>query len=186
MIDPLDFDALDVLLDGNTRLIRLRGQGGVTRGYTILDAADRDLLGDHFWFLSPYGYAQRTFKTGSRQGTYPVYMHRELLGLEKGDPRQGHHRNGHKLDNRRSNLQIVTPADNTRLHKKPRRGVSSQYRGVTQPTGYSTWTAQAKFHGEYYRLGAFRREDDAAQAVNDFWVSHGYEAPNHIPQSEAA
>lgn len=41
-----------------------------------------------------------------------IYMHREILGLEHGNERQADHRNHDTLDDRESNLRIVTHGQN--------------------------------------------------------------------------
>ena len=40
------------------------------------------------------------------------YLHREVLGLTPGDGLETDHRNGDRLDNRRSNLRVATRAQN--------------------------------------------------------------------------
>ncbi len=41
-----------------------------------------------------------------------IRMHREILGLKKGNKKQGDHRNHNTLDNRRHNLRVVTNQQN--------------------------------------------------------------------------
>jgi len=58
----------------------------LTRGrVAVVDAADYDQLSQHKWFCSPdkgsgVRYAVR------KKGPYQVFMHRELLGLERFNP----------------------------------------------------------------------------------------------------
>jgi hypothetical protein len=105
-------------------------------------------------------------------------MHRELLGLEPGDPLQCDHINRDRLDNRRANLRIVTSAaNNTNLGS---RGGTSKYRGVHWNKDRHAWHAQARLNGHARYLGLFPLEDDAARAVNSFWTTRGYPAPNEV------
>jgi len=53
----------------------------------------------------------------------PVALHRFILGLKPGDGKIGDHINHKGLDNRQSNLRIVTPAENVRHRKIPAKHV---------------------------------------------------------------
>ena len=71
----------------------------------------------------------------------PVYMHRYILGLEWGDPRQGDHINRNTLDNTDENLRIVTPAQQMKNQNK-RRDNKSGYRGAAWNKEWRKWTAR--------------------------------------------
>jgi hypothetical protein len=60
-------------------------------------------------------YAVRNIKHGSGQRL--EYMHRAILGLTPGDGKEIDHKNRDTLDNRRSNLRIVTRSQNSQNHK---------------------------------------------------------------------
>jgi hypothetical protein len=66
------------------------------------------------WFFTPDGYAM-----GSH-GRDHAMMHREILRLAAGDPRQVDQINGDGLDNRRSNLRLATRARTWRTPKNAR------------------------------------------------------------------
>ena len=55
-------------------------------------------------------YAVRNVGIGKKRTV--VSMHREILGLKKGDKKQTDHANHKTLDNRTSNIRIVTPQQN--------------------------------------------------------------------------
>lgn len=96
--------------------------------FTIVDASDYDFLNQWRWraWQSPDSklwYAVRTEKyPGGGYGM--VYMHRRIMGLERGDqPTVDHRKTAETLNNRRSNLRFAgmdgqgrnqrTPKDNT-------------------------------------------------------------------------
>lgn len=125
------------------------------------------------WAISGYGYA--------RESSQPYrMMHRMILGLEQGDKRQGDHKNGDKLDNRRSNLRIVTYAQN-RQNEKARKTYggkppSSKHRGVFYrseayrrrcPTG-KHWYVKHRFEGKEYLGGSFFTEEEADVAAQEW------------------
>jgi hypothetical protein len=161
--------------------VPLRARGGETRGLALVDRCDAAVVMAHWWFLNLDGYAFRSSKSGHINRK--VLMHRELLGLETGDPRHADHINGRRLDNRRSNLRIVTQADNNRLYRRIS-GVS-RFRGVYRRKDCDRWAARATFNYRKFWLGSFRVEEDAAEAVNDFWVMRGYDPPNGAPLRDA-
>ena len=78
-----------------TRLVWLRSHGRIV-GFALIDAADAPLVADRRWNCIG-GYAL------ALDGTI---MHRHIMGLRRGDPRQIHHINECRLDNRRANLRV--------------------------------------------------------------------------------
>lgn len=100
-----------------------------------------------------------------------IYLSRALLGLGYGDPLQADHRNHDTLDNRRSNLRVVTPASNK--ENQPSRGGSSRFVGVTWDRDRGLWRAQIQWRGRVVNLGRFVREMEAAEARDLFVVEHG-------------
>lgn len=99
-------------------------------------------------------------------------MHRMVCGLLPGDTRQVDHINGHKLDNRRSNLRVVPSiAENSQnLRSKP--GSSSQFRGVTWNRNCSKWQATVVLAGKMHYLGLFIDESEAAAVASTFRWEH--------------
>ena len=92
-------------------------------------------------------------------------MHRDILGLEPGDKRQGDHRNHNGLDNRRDNLRICTHAQNQH-NQNPQLNCSSMYKGVYWNKHNFRWQAQIKVNGQNKHLGVFISEIDAARAYD--------------------
>jgi hypothetical protein len=105
----------------------------LTQGqFAIVDAADYEWLSQWKWCAewkpgSSTFYASRTSYTEGRYSR--VYMHREILGLERGDKRRGDHRDFNGLNNRRDNLRIATPRQN-QTHQRMHRTNTNGFRGV--------------------------------------------------------
>ena len=96
-----------------------------------------------------------------------LYMHREILGLRRGDGLQADHINGNKLDNRRANLRIVTAATNGQ-NKGKRTGVSSRHRNVSWNSGTGNWMVRLSVAGRRTYLGLFDDEDEAGRVAVAF------------------
>lgn len=124
----------------------------------IVDAADVPLVGQYRWHLN---------------GNYPLSrggrlaMHRLILGLEKGDKREGDHRNHIPTDNRRGNLRIATSSQNKWNQRKRAKPTTSRFKGVHWCAGKGRWTAQIKTGGRVRLIGRYRTETEAARAYSE-------------------
>lgn len=154
--------------------IPIRNRAGETIAHVLVDEADLEWAMRYRWSLGTHGYAYRG--TSQRrdgkllwQRTY--LMHRELLGLRHGDPRESDHINLNKLDNRRSNLRIATSAQN-KQNRGPARGSRSGLRGVSFHEGADRWRAVVELDGKRHHLGFFDRPEIAAAVASDFRAKH--------------
>lgn len=102
-------------------------------------------------------------KVKQEDGSYrSVLLHRHLMKPPAG--MQVDHIDGDGLNCRRSNMRLVTPAENSQNQRRRREGYSSQYKGVCRhKTG---WRASIKCNGIASYLGSYRNEEDAAEAYN--------------------
>jgi hypothetical protein len=75
------------------------------------------------------------------------------------------HINHDGLDNRRSNLRPVTPAQSA-ANRRPQIGSSSRYKGVQWSTRGRKWSAVINVAGRRRYLGLFVDEEEAALAYN--------------------
>lgn len=90
-------------------------------------------------------------------------MNRLILGLEKGDPRQGDHIDtGSTLDNRRSNLRIATRFEQQRNTRRQRNNTSG-FKGVSLHES-GKWVAQITVDGKNIYLGLFDTREEAYAA----------------------
>lgn len=144
-------------------LVPVRSRQGVV-AHAVVDDEDFERVSAQAWSLRD-GYAVAKVKDGEG-GYYFVGMHRFVLGLMRGDPRQGDHENGDTLDNQRSNLRIVTGAQNAQ-NRRDRRGVSL-HRGVyfDRTRKAKPWRAMGGQRGRRIHIGYFATEDEAAQAAS--------------------
>jgi hypothetical protein len=152
--------------------IPLRNRRGESVAHALIDVADAELAGFR-WYLdrgnvsrSGKPYARR--RDPDRPGS--IYLHRMVLGLSADDPRKGDHINGDTLDCRRSNLRIVTTAQNAQ-NQGSRRG-SSTYRGVTWDKARQKWMATGFLDGRHKTIGRFDTEEEAASASAAWRAEH--------------
>lgn len=131
----------------------------ISRGLvTLVDAADLPLV-DRRWSAKPHG---RTVYAFARIDGHTVYLHRLLLGVTDRKV-EVDHINHDGLDNRRSNLRVVTHGQNS-TNRRAVSGASSRYKGVSWRPGIRKWHAQIALNGQKYHLGFFPDEAEAALA----------------------
>lgn len=156
-------------LDWPPLAIPLSSRDGALRGISLVDAEDAFWLIEWPWRLHSAGYA---FRGEKRRGRYrTILLARLLLGLRDGDPLTADHINRDRLDNRRSNLRVVTRAQNNQ-NVTSRRGSSSTYRGVSWNKRLGKWQATATCAGRRVHLGFFDTEVLAAGVAAEFRRTH--------------
>jgi hypothetical protein len=145
--------------------IPLRARDGSIRAYTLVNPDDFTWLARHPWHLV-VSHSGICYAYGGPEGGG---MHRLLLGLQRGDPREGDHVDGDGLNNRRSNLRVVDHRMNRENHHLRRENVGhSQYRGVTRNGSEQSarpWIAFASPGDRFIGLGRYANELDAAAAA---------------------
>lgn len=139
----------------------------LSRGYlVIVDEDDYERLSIHKWSATESGgkvYAHRRRKIidgGKREGL--VVMHRVIMGINDG-PSNIHvdHINGDTLDNRKTNLRLCTPGENSKnlnsaWGRSGMRGVQHEHNGK--------WRARIRVEGKLITIGTFDTERDASIA----------------------
>lgn len=101
--------------------------------------------------------------------TKTIHMHQFILNIAGIDSKkiQVDHINGDGLDNRKSNLRIVTPSQNRRNLQKLKSNNTSGYRGVTKNKKSGLYRARiVNLHGCREHLGYFSNAEQAAVAFD--------------------
>lgn len=144
----------------------------MVRAYATVDLADYARINARRWYLKPDGYAVRNIPLpGGRQTQQS--MHRAVLSLGYKDPGEVDHIDSTaKLDNRRSNLRLVTHAQN--MQNQGSRAGTSRFRGVffDKSRKARPWVAYACVAGRQHYLGAYAEEEEAAAVSAAFRREH--------------
>ena len=130
----------------------------LTRGlYAIVDAADYEWLSKHKWCARCDVDGKRFYACRNDHGRV-VLMHREIM--KPGPGLVVDHLNHQTLNNRRGNLHICTPLQNSKNSR--RRIGKSGYIGVYRRG--DKWSACYTHAGQDYYLGLFDTPEEAARA----------------------
>jgi hypothetical protein len=131
---------------------------------TVVDDEDYDIVSQFSFHASKRKngyYAVSNFGTRKK-----IYLHRFLMNAKSGEIVD--HRNRNTLDNQKSNLRIVTPAQSNQ-NKTIQSHSLSGAKGVTLSTRKdikNKWIAQISTNRKRINLGYFPTRDLAAEAYD--------------------
>ena len=126
---------------------------------TIIDGEDYERIKHLHWF-----YGVGNYYVGANLGNgKQVLLHRLIMETPKG--LHTDHKNGNKLDNRKSNLRICTPSQNQFNSRKIIKK-SSRFKGVSWYKRHKLWKAYIVKNGIQIHLGYFKCEEEAAKIYN--------------------
>lgn len=149
--------------DGQSVQIQIRNPNANEPLFATVDAADFPLVSPWKWGLARV-YAEHIERVDGR--VTKVLMHRLILGLKRGDGLTVDHIDRNGLNNRRSNLRIVTVLENS--HNRNRRSTDTSIcPGVQWSKRVQKWRAAVRVDGQYYWLGYFTDENEAARIVQE-------------------
>lgn len=123
-------------------------------GYALVDDEDYGLLNNWNWYQDNHGYA-RGWVDGKHTRLHRLIMSRPKAMVD--------HINGNRLDNRRSNLRVVSPSQNA-INKKIRKDSKTGIRGIRHRQQYNKWQARITKDGKRISLGHFNTKEEAAKA----------------------
>lgn len=151
--------------------IPLRNRKGEVVAYALIDPGDAHLA-ERRWSRDHNGYAQHLV-TVAKKTQRRLLLGRVILGLPTGDPRRCDHINGDRLDNRRTNLRIVTHAQNAQ-NRGPNRNGSSRFRGVSfrKDLKARPWMAYGNVGYKRTTIGWFATEEEAGAAAAAWRAEH--------------
>ena len=127
----------------------------------LVDDEDFEFLNQRKWYALKRKYTFHAARHNELKRPFNrnVYMHREILSLQKGEICDHKDMNG--LNNQRSNLRKCTKAQNA-MNINP----YVKYKGVSWCKQANNWRAYIVLNNKQIHIGVFKNEDDAALAYN--------------------
>ena len=123
----------------------------------LVDAEDYERVNQHKWHYHKQGYARRMLPIGSGKKKV-LCMHHMIIDVPEGF--HPDHINGNGLDNRRVNLRIATPTQNS--HNAKMRGDNTTgHRGIFEDKKYNKWRVAFKIDGVQKQFGYYDSKQEA-------------------------
>jgi hypothetical protein len=133
----------------------------------LIDLEDSVLFESRTWRINDYGYV---YSSKTRIGhKKQIFLHRFILGYS-GELLVDHI-NRNKLDNRKSNLRLVTATQNVANSVK-QNNCSSKYKGVAWRKDRKKWHAQILINNKHVHIGYFNDETEAAKAYDSYVMKY--------------
>lgn len=131
--------------------------------WTVIDLEDLDkVISFPYTWFAKYNHTNNEYYVVASEyhpelrRSKPVFLHQFLTAANGRDV---DHENNDTLDNRKSNLRIVTESNNSKNRKGRNRNNKSGYRNVCYVNG--KWIVQMQVDGKNKRIGSF---DDVHEA----------------------
>jgi hypothetical protein len=167
----------------------------LTRGQVaIVDDEDYERLNQFTWYASFSRFTQSFYavravhisNTGGRQKQRKVSMHQQVMDAPKGMVAD-HVLSGKTLDNRRSNLRLATPLQNSH-NARCRKDSRSGFKGVKIASGRGKgFEARICIKGKMKYLGYSRDPKEAAKLYDEAAVQNfGEFAVTNFPRENYA
>lgn len=138
-----------------------------------IDDKDEIKIKDYIWTLWTTKRHSGIYVIGYTPGIWnkSIRLHRLIMDAQPGQIVD--HINGDPLDNRRSNLRIVTSTINNQNAKKRKDGLTSKHKGVCKSPNGKKWRAQVQVNRKKKALGYFDTEEEARAAYVAYCQEHG-------------
>ena len=129
----------------------------------IVDDDTYEELNKYNWFAHRNSNTYYADRRGKQLEGDLVSMHRQILGLKYRDGKIADHINRNGLDNRRSNLRVVSRSGNQHSRRVSKNNVSG-HNGVFWLISRRKWEARIKVNNRSIHLGFFEDIKDAVEA----------------------
>ena len=152
---------------------------GYVIGYTdntnkqfVFDSEDFEKVSKYHWYEESNGY----IRSSGKKKEDKIHIHRLIMGFPYG--MNIDHINHNTLDNRKSNLRIVTTSQNAMNRIKSSNNTSG-VSGVVWVKSRNKWKSQIKFNGQLIFLGEYDKFEDAEkrrkQAEEEYFGKYSYD-----------
>lgn len=132
----------------------------------LIDTVDLNLILSYGWYVQSDGYI-RGFENGKH-----FLLHRKLMNAKENEFID--HKNGNRLDNRRSNLRFCTESQNAQNAKLPSNNTTG-VKGITtkrHKNGELWYYAYIGYNGKRIFLGEYRSLTEAKEARKNAEVKY--------------
>jgi hypothetical protein len=118
---------------------------------------------DYGWLMKFKWSVSREYASRGNGANKKIRMHREIMGAPSSA--EVDHINGNTLDNRKSNLRVVTHSENMK-NRKLNSNSKTGYKGVCYDKLNGMYHVTLRYNGKKVFLGRYKNVVDAALAYN--------------------
>lgn len=152
--------------------------GDYAIGYTLkgeeywVDKEDVELLSNYCWYYNDKGY----LVTNDQERKTIIYLHRLVMNVLDFNGYDVDHKNHpprkeHKIDNRKSNLKLVTRSENI-MNSHIKTNNTSGATGIDWNNDIKKWRVRITVNYQEINLGFFDKKEDAIQARKDAEIKY--------------
>ena len=147
-------------VENNVAFIIVVDKNNNEKAKFIIDIDDVEKVKTYRWYTTGRKHIYCTTKKKNK-----ILLHRLIMNVIDEDAKQIQvdHINGNTFDNRKCNLRIVTPHQNSMNKTKINYG-NNHHNGVHYLKRNKKWRAYITVNGEWIHLGLFETEEDAINA----------------------
>ncbi len=172
-----------VRIEGPCAFLALRSRNGELTGEAVIDVADLpqlQALGVTWSLNKDHGYVNSAINVSGQRKT--VYLHRILLDAPKG--LRVDHIDHDPLNNRRTNLRIVTASQNNQNQHHTSRRSSTGIKNVSFCPGRSKpYLVRLQLDKRTLRFGYYQTLEEAERVAIRARKNHFTHAPENLPES---
>lgn len=151
------YDRNEIIEDGEQCYIVMYNRKGIATSSATIDRDDAPFICDFKWSATTAGYAVAWINEKL------TYLHHVITNHKPNHIMVVDHINRNTLDNRSSNLRIVSKSVNASNSNKSV-GATSRYRGVYYDKSKRRWAARLAWDGEIVLFKRFKTEEEAMMA----------------------
>jgi len=179
----------------NGETVKVFSNGRYKERFFFIDVTDLEVISDYSWrvYKTKSGYFRVETSVVKKGKTYHFSLARFLLNFPENH--YADHEDRDPLNNRRRNIRIATPLQNSHNASKHKEKTTSKYKGVCYHKLKNLWFAYINHNKQRFNLGYFKSEIEAATAYdlkakelhNDFAViNKAHDNPYTATDLEAA
>lgn len=145
--------------------VKVYSNGKHKERHFFIDLADLEFISKYSFRVNPNRNSWRVETSITVNGKLKNFsLGRLFLNFPEGH--YADHIDRNPLNNRRNNIRISTPSQNSFNSSKFTRATTSKYKGVCYHKHKKLWIASVSANKKRYHLGYFKNEIDAANAYD--------------------
>lgn len=137
----------------------------------LVDTEDVPKIKDFCWYLDDSGYPRANDKSS---GKYKQKRLHKLIITDIGNDMVIDHISQNKLDNRKSNLRVVTTLENANNNYKTEPKNSLKVKYIYYRKNYNDYTVRYTRYGKDYYVGCYHSIEEAKEKLKEHLIKNNF------------